>query len=348
MRTMTLSTRSYSMKPLLPSTTVEKRRSSASWRMTVATFSCCPSIDALKVDASKWAPSARVALALLVAVLGADAALDRVHAALRRMQLVRLGPGLVRLEAGLRRLCMAAFQRLPGRRLAVVLLLGLEQCAGIGQRLLGRDRRLADTWRGTAAAGRLARRGRCPAGGRLRRSLADGLFRRGLAGGLLRRGRLAGHLLRRAPARRLPRCDLLRGRPLRCGLLRGRLAGRCLPGGGFAGGLLGRLTRCGLADGLLRGGLADGLLGRPFCCLLRGLLPRLPCCRARCLLRCLAARRLADPRRHALPPVDACCRRYHGKHSVRVSAPHQNCGCNRRSRKKPATRGSIISVNSTP
>src|SRR5690606_21549152 len=182
-----------------------------------------------------------VALALVVATLRADAALRGLQPALGGVQFLRPGRRLLRLEAVRRRGWMRIAELLPGLRLAVVFLLGLEQLARVLQRLLRRDtaaRPGRDLFRGfpDRLSCRRFPRGGLPTGAVLRR------LARALAGG--------GLLRRRLPGSRLPHGRLLPGRFFRhyllChGLLRGRL-----PRGGFPCGNL--LLRCLPGRGLLR------------------------------------------------------------------------------------------------
>src|SRR5687768_4635849 len=172
--TMAPSPTLYSREASSPSITTLKRRAAASLRIR----------SAIPVMVVLAPASAAVALALVMAPLGADTALDGLHPALARMHFTRLVGGLVRLEARLRRLPRSRTQRLPGRRLPVVLMLGFEQRAGVGQRLLGGDLPLA---------------ARCALLG------GSGGLHLSLAGRRLLAGRVAGGLLRR----RFPECRLL-------------------------------------------------------------------------------------------------------------------------------------------
>ena len=96
--------------------------------------------------------SAVVAFALVVPVLCADAALYALQPGLGGMQLFGVlggGSGLVAFR------CMdwcVVVQRLPRLRRARLALLGLEQFPGVGQCLLGRDRRTLATARGRGPA----------------------------------------------------------------------------------------------------------------------------------------------------------------------------------------------------
>src|SRR5690606_26686323 len=93
----------------------------------------------LQGDFSCLPGSAIIALALVVAPLRADAALRGLHPAFGGMQFFCLGSGLSGLETVLHRRRMRAVELLPWLRLAVVLLLGLEQLARVLQRLARRD-----------------------------------------------------------------------------------------------------------------------------------------------------------------------------------------------------------------
>src|SRR5688500_17752600 len=81
------------------------------------------------------AASAIVPPALVVPVLGADAAMDRLLAALGIVEFVGLGGGVGGLVAVVAGESRRASDLLPGRGLAVVRALGLEQLPRVGQRL---------------------------------------------------------------------------------------------------------------------------------------------------------------------------------------------------------------------
>src|SRR5690606_16971327 len=226
--TSTSPSRSYSTKPSWPSTSTTKRCRSLSWR-----------IAGVSNGVLLLRGSAIIALALVVAALGADAALGRLQPALGGVQFGGPGRRLLRLVAGLDRLPVAGVQLLPGRRLPIVFLLGFEQLAGVLQRLPGGDaapraglrllrgRPGRDLFRGglfrggllrgdLLRGGLLARRRRLARTGRLSCDSADRLFR----------GRFARRdLLRRG----LPRCGLLRCASGCRGLLRRGLLRRGLP-----------------------------------------------------------------------------------------------------------------------
>ena len=76
--------------------------------------------------------SAVVALALVVTVPGTDAALDGVLAAFAGMQFLGLCQGVWRLEAHFGDVTVLWIECLPRLRLAIVLMLGLQQPTGVG------------------------------------------------------------------------------------------------------------------------------------------------------------------------------------------------------------------------
>jgi hypothetical protein len=136
---------------------------------------------------------ALVALGLVLAVAGRDAALDRAHPALAGVQFLGPRSRFRRLVATGRR-ARGPVQVLPCGAFAIMALLRLEQCAGVRQRLAGADpARLPGALSGGAGSGRLTGRSgllrgalACPCAGRLRRRLS----RCALPGGRLLRGRL--------------------------------------------------------------------------------------------------------------------------------------------------------------
>ena len=95
--------------------------------------------------------SAIVALALVATILRAHAALDRLHPAFGRMQLVGLFQRLVRLDDGICHMHRVWIQQLPGLHLAVMRLFSSSSFLVTANACLGVDLR-ARGLRGMATA----------------------------------------------------------------------------------------------------------------------------------------------------------------------------------------------------
>ena len=83
--------------------------------------------------------SSIVALALAVPILAADAALDRLHAALACVQFLGLRRRALGLVPRSRHMPVMRIELLPRLLLTIVLVLGLQQLARVGQRLFRAD-----------------------------------------------------------------------------------------------------------------------------------------------------------------------------------------------------------------